>query len=529
MTEKNKRPDWDEYFLNIAQEVGKRSTCLRRRYGAIIVKDKIIVSTGYNGAPRGEANCIDTGTCERERLNIPKGERYELCIAGDSIIKLLDGTYRTIKELAEIGKPFWTYAVDTKTGKIVPAQAENPRKTGVRNDIVRITFDNGKSVICTADHKFLLSNCTYKAAEDLQIQESIMPLYYNFAINDGYESICNTVSMREGRLSADDKRNTFQIPTHHWVYQFFNGEINFDNGNYLIHHENENKLDNTPDNLKLMTRGEHTLIHMTEERIEKLVKSGVKGLETQRQMLIDDPDFLKFKRAVGSQNMTANWNNPNYRENIHAVQVENGKRNVKILNSPEFRYRQYQGRIVKGIALLIGKMAEANDTTEINIENYSELQKKYRPVGGKRGTMETIPLLPNILKWFNNDFDVALTAAKTFNHRVIKIERLNESMDVYDVTVPQYHNFPIDLGDNSCVFVSNCKSVHAEQNAIINGDPLKMKGATIYIVGINVADESYASGEPCLLCRRMIKNAQIEKVVCKNKNGEIQEILVSEL
>ena len=79
--EESKRPDWDEYFLNIAQEVGKRSTCLRRHYGAIIVKDKIIVSTGYNGAPRGEANCIDTGLCERERLHVPKGERYELCVA----------------------------------------------------------------------------------------------------------------------------------------------------------------------------------------------------------------------------------------------------------------------------------------------------------------------------------------------------------------------------------------------------------------------------------------------------------------
>ena len=79
--ENYKRPDWDEYFLNIAQEVGKRSTCLRRRYGAIIVKDKIIVSTGYNGAPRGEDNCIDTGICERERLKVPKGERYELCVA----------------------------------------------------------------------------------------------------------------------------------------------------------------------------------------------------------------------------------------------------------------------------------------------------------------------------------------------------------------------------------------------------------------------------------------------------------------
>ncbi|MBQ7723380.1 MAG: dCMP deaminase family protein [Selenomonadaceae bacterium] len=81
MNQPNTRPAWDEYFLNIAREVGKRATCLRRRYGAIIVKDKIIISTGYNGAPRGETNCIDSGICERERLHVPKGERYELCVA----------------------------------------------------------------------------------------------------------------------------------------------------------------------------------------------------------------------------------------------------------------------------------------------------------------------------------------------------------------------------------------------------------------------------------------------------------------
>ncbi|MBR1730606.1 MAG: dCMP deaminase family protein [Selenomonadaceae bacterium] len=75
------RPDWDEYFLDIAKAVGQRATCLRRKYGAIIVKDKIIISTGYNGSPRGEVNCIDSGICERERLKVPKGERYELCVA----------------------------------------------------------------------------------------------------------------------------------------------------------------------------------------------------------------------------------------------------------------------------------------------------------------------------------------------------------------------------------------------------------------------------------------------------------------
>lgn len=78
---KQTRPAWDEYFLEIAQLVAKRSTCLRRNYGAVIVKDNIIISTGYNGAARGEPNCIDQGICIRQQYNVPKGERYELCVA----------------------------------------------------------------------------------------------------------------------------------------------------------------------------------------------------------------------------------------------------------------------------------------------------------------------------------------------------------------------------------------------------------------------------------------------------------------
>ena len=74
----NKRPDWDEYFMAIAELVSKRSTCLRRKVGAVIVKDKRILATGYNGAPSGITHCIETG-CLREKLKIPSGERHELC------------------------------------------------------------------------------------------------------------------------------------------------------------------------------------------------------------------------------------------------------------------------------------------------------------------------------------------------------------------------------------------------------------------------------------------------------------------
>ena len=73
------RTDKVNYYLDIAETVCKRSTCLRRLYGAIIVKDDEIIATGYNGAPRGRKNCVDMGRCLRDELNIPSGERYELC------------------------------------------------------------------------------------------------------------------------------------------------------------------------------------------------------------------------------------------------------------------------------------------------------------------------------------------------------------------------------------------------------------------------------------------------------------------
>lgn len=74
-----KRPNKSQYYLNIAKVVASRSTCLRRKYGAIIVKDDSIISTGYNGSPRGTENCIDLNECRREKLKIPRGQCYEMC------------------------------------------------------------------------------------------------------------------------------------------------------------------------------------------------------------------------------------------------------------------------------------------------------------------------------------------------------------------------------------------------------------------------------------------------------------------
>lgn len=76
--EQNRRPPWDDYFMEIAHVVAKRSTCLRRRVGAVLVRDKHILATGYNGAPAGLPHCFEVG-CLREELGVPPGERHELC------------------------------------------------------------------------------------------------------------------------------------------------------------------------------------------------------------------------------------------------------------------------------------------------------------------------------------------------------------------------------------------------------------------------------------------------------------------
>lgn len=73
------RRDKTNYYLDIAETVSERSTCLRRNFGAILVKNDEIISTGYNGAPRGRKNCSDIGGCLREKLGVPRGQRYELC------------------------------------------------------------------------------------------------------------------------------------------------------------------------------------------------------------------------------------------------------------------------------------------------------------------------------------------------------------------------------------------------------------------------------------------------------------------
>ncbi|MBS5150826.1 MAG: deaminase [Butyricicoccus pullicaecorum] len=110
------RRDKHNYYLDMADVALERGTCLRRNYGAVIVKNDVIVSTGYVGAPRGRANCIDLGTCIRQKMNIPRGERYEFC---RSVHAEANAIIHASREQM-LGATLYLVGREAKTGALIP-------------------------------------------------------------------------------------------------------------------------------------------------------------------------------------------------------------------------------------------------------------------------------------------------------------------------------------------------------------------------------------------------------------------------
>ena len=109
------RRDKANYYLDLAKMVAQRSTCLRRHYGAVIVKNDEVISTGYVGAPRGRKNCTDMGECIREKMAIPRGERYELCRSVHAEANAIISASRD----KMIGAALYLVGVEAKTGEYV--------------------------------------------------------------------------------------------------------------------------------------------------------------------------------------------------------------------------------------------------------------------------------------------------------------------------------------------------------------------------------------------------------------------------
>lgn len=149
------RIDKENYYLDIAETVLERATCLRRNYGAIIVLNDEIVSTGYSGAPRGRANCVDLGYCIREQLKVPSGERYELCRSVHAEANAIISAAR--RDM--LGATMYLVGKDAKSGELVPDATSCSMcrrliiNAGLKRVVIRNTADS-YSVVNVRDWVF---------------------------------------------------------------------------------------------------------------------------------------------------------------------------------------------------------------------------------------------------------------------------------------------------------------------------------------------------------------------------------------
>lgn len=154
------RRDKINYYLAIAEAVSERSTCLRRKYGAVIVNKDEIVSTGYNGAPRGRKNCMDLGMCVREKLAVPRGERYEICRSVHAEANAIISAAR--KDM--IGGTLYIAGFEASTGEYV----KNPNSCSMCKRLV-INAGVEKVVVRTDENKHV----TYLVQDWIDNDESI--------------------------------------------------------------------------------------------------------------------------------------------------------------------------------------------------------------------------------------------------------------------------------------------------------------------------------------------------------------------
>lgn len=426
------------------------------------------------------------------------------CLAGDTLIPMLDGTVAQISDL--VGKDVWVYS-STSSGRVVPALARNIHAVGIR-PVVRVTLDSGATFDCTDDHEIMLRDGSFVEAKNLHSGSSLMPLYDRLSVGNsrtslnGYHQVwCN-----------EQKSFVF---THQLVaaevFGFKYGASK--EGRKVIHHVDFNKLNNDPSNLVVMGWSEHrdyhnkvgttnlknqwlkpdfraasslassktgkrtgpinlTKYNKSPARIEKLRKDGLfvrNGKKTGEilKALWLDPVYAKKHAKVGNDNHNA-------RKDITLPLIFSTAKTCATLKDVCFRLNcdvkvvhrllKQDGKTTKDVMVLLDASAKKplhNQRVDLTYAHICAEAKKHVTL---HGLYSALGCTPSLIR--NRYSKEQISEIKSFllktprntnvcdyhNHKVVSVEYLKEPCNVYDMTVDEHHNFAISSG----VFVHNC-------------------------------------------------------------------------